>query len=264
MPAPDNAAQSVPAVTASDRNAILAREWFYQFTLPDGTVAPCRTPAHVTAIHPTRLRMLETALAPLNSQRQQDLSAIDIACHQGYFTQALAARGLKRVLGVDARQTHVDDTALITRAMGHANVSTLKSDLFDLPKAGLGQFDIVLLFGLLYHVENPVGALRVAHSLTRQVCVVETQIAPGMTGGIDWGSYEYMKPMQGSFAVIDETEELHGPEMSITGICLCPSLDALVWIMQKVGFKRVEVIPPPPDAYEQHRFGKRAVVAGYL
>jgi hypothetical protein len=37
-----------------------------------------------------------------------------------------------------------------------------------------------------------------------------------------------------------------------------------MWIMKKIGFARVELIAPSPDAYEQHRFGKRAVVAGYI
>ena len=51
--------------------------------------------------------------------------------------------------------------------------------------------------------------------------------------------------------------------MSVTGIRLCPSLGALMWIMKKVGFARVKLIDPPANGYEQRRFGKRAVVAGY-
>jgi len=42
-----------------------------------------------------------------------------------------------------------------------------------------------------------------------------------------------------------------------------PSLEALMWIMRKIGFRRVELLEPPADAYEQLRYGKRVMVAGY-
>ena len=59
-------------------------------------------------------------------------------------------------------------------------------------------------------------------------------------------------------------EETHGPEMSTTGICLAPSVEALIWIMQKVGFKDVKMIEPEEHHYEQHRFKKRVMIAGYV
>ena len=82
-----------------------------------------------------------------------------------------------------------------------------------------------------------------------------------MTGQVDFGSYEFVRPLKGTFGIIDETEETHGPETSITGICLVPSLDGLLWIMDKVGFEQPAVLPPPPDAYEQLRHGKRVMVS---
>jgi hypothetical protein len=73
-----------------------------------------------------------------------------------------------------------------------------------------------------------------------------------------------VRPLKGSFGIIDETDDTHGPEASTTGICLVPSVEALLWIMRKIGFARVDVLPPPPDAYEQLLHGKRVMVAGYL
>ena len=70
-----------------------------------------------------------------------------------------------------------------------------------------------------------------------------------------------MRPLQGSFGVIDETEETHGPEASTTGICLVPSLDALLWILPRIGFDRIEVLPVPHDGYEQLLHHKRVMVA---
>ena len=73
-----------------------------------------------------------------------------------------------------------------------------------------------------------------------------------------------MRPLKGSFGIIDETAETHGPEASITGICLVPSLEALVWLLHKVGFSRVDVLEPPEDAYEQLRYHKRVMVAAQV
>ena len=89
-------------------------------------------------------------------------------------------------------------------------------------------------------------------------------MVPGISGYVDYGSYEFVRPLKGSFGIIDETEETHGPEASLTGICLVPSLEALLWTLQKVGFSRVSVLPPPADAYEQLRHHKRVMVAAQV
>src|SRR6266540_2716441 len=165
--------------------------------------------------------------------------------------------------GVDARAEHIADTTLMARVYGLANLRTVRADIATLDVAALGTFDVTLLLGLLYHVENPVGALRLARALTRRACVIETQVAPNMTGVVDWGSYRFQRPMVGSVAIIDETAETHAPEASTTGICLCPSYEALMWLLGKVGFSRVERILPPEDAYEQHASGKRVMVLAH-
>ena len=81
---------------------------------------------------------------------------------------------------------------------------------------------------------------------------------------VDYGSYKFVRALQGSFGIIDEIDDTHGPEASTTGICLVPSTEALCWIMRKIGFSRVEVLPVPADGYEQLLHGKRVMVAGYV
>jgi hypothetical protein len=85
-----------------------------------------------------------------------------------------------------------------------------------------------------------------------------------MSGFVDYGSYRYVRPLKGSFGIIDETDDTHGPEASITGVCLVPSLDALLWLLEKVGFSSARVLEPPDDAYEQLRYHKRVMVAAQV
>jgi hypothetical protein len=245
--------------------AVQSREWFYEFDLPDGTRTQSYLPEGVAGIHTTRLSMLDSALAPMFAERSAgSLSAIDIACHQGYFTTHLARQGLKDVLAIDNRDQHLADTRTVAAAYGCNNVRTAKFDVEDVRASEIGEsFDIVLMLGLIYHVENPVRILRLAKALCHGVCVIETQVVPNLTGVVDWGSWRFQRPMVGSFGIIDETAETHGPEASYHGICVTPSLDALLWCMHKVGFTRVARIAVPPDGYEQLASGKRVMVVGY-
>jgi SAM-dependent methyltransferase len=243
---------------------VLAKTWFYRFKLPSGAVTRSYDDGALDAIHATRLAMLDAALAPHFPQGLAGRTAVDLACHQGYFATELARRGCADVLALDARPEHVADCTLIAHALGLPAVRPVQSDVHAAAAANLGQHDVVLCFGLLYHLENPVGALRVARALTRPggVCLVETQVVPHLSGQVDWGSYRFVKPLMGVFGLVDETDETHGPEMSTTGICLAPSTEGLLWVMRKVGFRDVALVAPPPDAYEQHRYGKRVMAIG--
>lgn len=242
-----------------------AKEWFYAYELPDGSTTPTYHGVDIQAIHDTRWRMLQAyldqRLGPQANSDRAGLSALDLACHQGWFAVKLAQAGFGRVQGIDARASHVEDSSLIAGIYGLDGLSFSQGDIHDLDPRELGQHDVVLMLGLLYHLENPVGALRTCRALCRRLCLIETQIVPGISGYVDYGSYQYVRPLKGSFGIIDETDDTHGPEASITGICLVPSLEALLWTLQKVGFSQVSLLPPPEDAYEQLRHHKRVLVA---
>jgi len=241
-----------------------SREWFYSYELPDGSTTPTYHGIDIQAIHDTRWQMLESCLDKYLGPQRSGLSALDLASHQGWFAYNMARSGFSRVLGIDARQAHVDDSSLISGIYGMDHLTFRKGDIHEQSPDLLGRFDVVLMLGLLYHLENPVGALRVCRALCNKICVIETQIVPGMTGFVDYGSYQYVRPLMGSFGIIDETADTHGPEASITGICLVPSLDALMWLLKKVGFSSAEVLEPPPEAYEQLRYHKRVMVAAQV
>ena len=241
-----------------------AREWFYSYELPDGSTTPTYHGVDIQAIHDTRWQMLQSCLDERLGNGRAGLTALDLASHQGWFAVNMARSGFSSVLGIDARESHVEDSQLISNIYGLEHLSFRQGDVHELDPEQLGQFDVVLMLGLLYHLENPIGALRTCRALCKNLCLIETQIVPGMSGYVDYGSYQYVRPLKGSFGIIDETGETHGPEASITGICLVPSLDALIWILHKVGFSDVTVLEPPEDAYEQLRFHKRVMVAAQV
>jgi tRNA (mo5U34)-methyltransferase len=246
-------------------NEVLKREWFYEFDLPDGTRTTPYVPADVASLHPARLAMATGAIERTFGEDWSDLSVLDLACHQGWFASHVARRGAGDVLAVDIRPEHLDDAKLIRDVYGLDRLRLEQRDVLALAPGELGRFDVVLMLGLLYHVENPVGLLRTARSHASGLCLVETQLAPNLAGPIDWGSYRFVKPLVGTFGIVDESEEVAGTnrEANTVSISLFPSLEALVFLMGAVGFDRVEVLTPD-DSNEQLHSGKRAMVAGWV
>ena len=66
-------------------------------------------------------------------------------------------------------------------------------------------------------------------------------------------------------ALIDESGEFYreNTETGASPLATCPSPNALRFMLQQAGFRRVEFVEPPRGAYEQHRRGKRVVCAAY-
>lgn len=244
---------------------ILARKWFYRFRLPSGAFTETHLPEDVASIHLTRERMLFQVLDPIFDGRWDDVTCVDLACHEGYFSNLLAEKGCRSILGIDERAEHIEHAELIRAVHDRKNLAFRAGNVDTIDPAKLGSFDVVLMYGLLYHLENPVGAIRLARALARRICLVETQVAPGLTGPIEWGSAQWTKNVAGSFAVIEEADSEH--VQTVPGampVVLVPSLEALLYVMRCAGFSRVEVVTPPANAYEQFVRGKRVVVAGYV
>ena len=245
---------------------VLQEKWFYRFRLPSGRRTESVLPPEIIPIHETRERMLLGLLDPIFKDRWSSTDCIDIACHEGYFGAVLAERGCRRVLGVDVRPENLSRAARMAALLGLSNLHFRQADVASLDPSSLGRFDIVLMFGLLYHLENPVGALHTLRALCRGVAVVETQLAPGLEGTIEWGTASAHKEVLATFAVVDETEEVRAGnrEANTRRISLVPDLGGILRILRMVGFSRAEVVPPPQIGYEQFARERRAVIAAWV
>ncbi len=243
---------------------VRARQWFYEFDLPDGTRTRSTLPAGVEKIHATRLEMMEGALDAAVGKDCSALTAVDLACHQGWFALHLARRGFKSIVAVDARAEHLADAQLMADVLGVRTLRPVQLDIEEARAEQIGTHDVTLMLGLLYHLENPVRALRLARAVTRRVLLIESQVVPHVSGVVDWGSWQFQRHMVGNFGIIDETEETHAPEAAIRGICLAPSIPALEWLLGRVGFARVERLLPPAGGHEQLVGHKRAMFAAHV
>jgi hypothetical protein len=241
---------------------LLAQKWFYRFTLPSGRVTELYIPDEVEHIHRMRRDMMLSAILPLIQSSPRQLTAIDVASHQGWFSMELAHH-CHSVLGLEYQTRHVRSASLMAQCLGISNVRFVQENVETMPAGRYEPADIVINFGLMYNVENPIGVLRRCREMTRSLLLIETQTTIlDLEGAIDSGHYSSTNYMHGYWGVFaGNPENIDG---SASDIVLYPSRNGLCWILQRLGFQRVEILTPPPDAYQQHATGKRIMVAASL
>src|SRR5215472_13242699 len=89
-------------------------------------------------------------------------TAVDAGCGVGFFSRTLTECGLD-TCGFDARTENVEESR-----RRFPEIAFGQGDVEDEGISHIGRFDLVLCFGLLYHLESPLRAIRNLHSMTRK------------------------------------------------------------------------------------------------
>jgi tRNA (mo5U34)-methyltransferase len=238
--------------------------WFYRFEFGGGIETTPAIPASVVDIFDTRLRMVSKAVETHFGERLKDVECLDIGCHEGFYSLAMA-RKVRSVVAVDARAENLSRAQFVARAMDVINIVYRQGRVETLAEDQARTFPLTLFLGLLYHVEDPMRCLRQVAAVTGELCLIETQVVDEVNGFAEWGSREWTRPYQGILAVIDETGEFDAGnrETGVSPLATCPSPKALLFMLRQAGFSRAEIMTPPPGAYEQHARGKRVVCAAW-
>jgi len=236
--------------------------WFYDFDLGNGVKIDSKLPQEVKDIHETRLEMVKTAISDHFGDASQEINCLDIGCHEGFFSLELANR-FKSVTGVDVRKESLEKAELVREYKEVSNVSFEEGNCYDLDKHSKGQYELTLFLGVLYHLDNPIKALNSVSQSTTDFCLIETQVIDEVEGETEWGGKDWHREYKGVFALIDERPEFdkNQPESGSSGVILCPSTAALIFLLKSVGFKTVKVLPAPKGGYEQFVRGKRVIVS---
>jgi len=245
----------------SDKSELLAkakaRNWFYRFPLPDGSTTKTHLTDEIEKIHTARRDALDEIIKT-RVANAGDLTALDLASHEGYFSVALA-RHFKNVRGLEYRQESIDGARMICDLLSVKNVSFEQTDLryrrFDQKDAA----DFVLLFGLMYHLEDPIHVLRLACELAREHIFIETQVFPfDFKGRIEQGGYQWQRDVEGVFSLTIDSPQLASG--GATTFCLTPSLAALTFLLKQFGFVKIDVLKHDKGDYEQFVRGHRVLI----
>jgi tRNA (mo5U34)-methyltransferase len=168
--------------------------WWHSIDLGGGIVTPGHKPASI----------MEQEVEALRLPDLHGKTVLDVGAWDGYFSFAAERLGARRVVALDYYTWATDPAAIVWSgskspkrssprrswdpvnlpgkrgfdlardALG-SNVESVFGDLLTLDVATLGQFDVVLFLGVLYHTRYPGEMLERVAALTRETMILETE-----------------------------------------------------------------------------------------
>ena len=163
------------------------------------------------------------------------LSVLDIGAWDGFFSFECERRGAARVVASDWFSWHGPGWGskqafeLAREALG-SRVEDVDVDVLDLDPAQVGQFDLVLFLGVLYHLKDPMLALEKVSSVTKGTVILETVVD---LVGLD-------RPA----AAFYPGQELNDDPTNWWG----PNPAAVAGMLRAVGFSQVRMVTKIPSA----------------
>jgi tRNA (mo5U34)-methyltransferase len=210
--------------------------WYHSIELGDGVVTPGSK----------SLGEMQAHLAALRLPDLRGKSFLDVGAWDGFFSFEAERRGAKRVVALDPWVWNVspvpdlDVNRLPDRKRGFdiahealaSSVEARVADFMTIDLDELGRFDVVLFAGILYHLENPLDALRRLARVTRELAIIETAavFVPGHEDEALWEFYE--------------ADELAGDPTN----WWAPNAKALAGACRAAGFEEVELLDYPDEA----------------
>lgn len=193
--------------------------WFHSFDLGDGEMISGIKPLHV----------LRSEADLIFDQDLAGASVLDIGAWDGFFSFEAERRGAARVVATDhycwsGEGWGTREGFDYVHARSNSSVEAIDGDVADLPRLGIGQFDIVLFLGVFYHLPDPYLGLKAAAQMSRDHLVVETATALPRES----------LPAMRLFA----PGELDGDTTNFWA----PNLPALELMLRTFGFGRIEFI----------------------
>jgi len=151
------------------KRSVHAIQWWHTIDLGRGLVTPGADP---TAARLTIIQMPETLT---------NKTVLDVGAWDGFFSFEAERRGARRVLATDSfcwgrgGWGNKAGFELARRILG-SRVDDKDIDPLDLSPDTVGEFDVVLFLGVLYHMKHPLLALERVASVTREQLILQTQV----------------------------------------------------------------------------------------
>jgi len=210
--------------------------WFHCIELGGGLRTKTESAIGEPVEHPRPTWEKVTACLP---KEMAGRSLLDVGCNAGFYAVELKRRGAGRVLGVDSQRNLVRQALFVRDVLG-LDIEYRRMSVYDLDPRELGQFDVTLALGLVYHCKHLVLALERLYAVTRELLVLETAIYPPEKSP---GSFTYevggLRPLLHPLAYVENPGEA---KEAIYNWFL-PGVEALCALARNVGFDEVEVFP---------------------
>lgn len=251
--------------------------WFHTMDFGGGIASPGFKSANL---------LEEEARPPRIPENLEDKTVLDIGAWDGFFSFEAEKRGAKHVVALDHYVWSLDlpaqhgywqnckDTGKtaepyhtipelwhpdnlpgkagfdLAKELLGSKVESRVGDFMTLDSTVLGNFDIVLFLGVLYHMENPLDALKRVAAATKELAVIETAI-------FRTENLEHL-PLSRFF----ELDELNHDISN----WWTPNLACLTAMCRAVGFEEVRVVEaecPAPSESKYETSGRAIIHASF-
>lgn len=182
----------------------------------------------------------------------QDKTLCDVGCNTGYFLYEIYKKiKIKKVMGVEPRAKNLAKAKFIADffKLPKNKFILKKMDILSL-RGEIEKFDVVIMQGVLHHLDDHILALRNLYKMTKDLCIIETvvlsnrfnekHIAEQLELKDDLYKINENKNRFGIIGYKLESDRLDGATIH-TGIVGIPTTDALLLTLRSIGFNKVEV-----------------------
>jgi len=138
------------------------KSWYHQIELAPGIITPGVN---------NSTEVLKLLNLPINCR---GLRVLDLGTRDGYFAFELEKRGAQ-VIAVDYLPKETTGFTVAQKILGNKNVNYKQDNLYNITQKNYGTFDIVLFLGLLYHLPDPIRALKIVRQVCKGTMYIETQ-----------------------------------------------------------------------------------------
>jgi tRNA (mo5U34)-methyltransferase len=220
--------------------------WFHCIDLGDGLMTKSKSVIGEPTEHPRPTWEKVRRCLPDDLSGQ---NVLDVGCNAGFYSIEMKRRGATRVLGIDSQRELIRQANFVRGVLG-LEIDYQRMSVYDLDPRVLGQFDVTLALGLIYHCKHLVLALERLFLVTRRLLVLETAIYPSRheprpfvysVGGTE--------PTLHPIAYIENQPDAKEAVYN----WFLPGTSALCALLKNIGFDEVEVLP--------HTDSDRAVIA---
>src|SRR5882762_1639480 len=209
--------------------------WFHRIDLGGGLFTKTESVMGEPIDHPLGPWQTIQKLLP------SDLSGktlLDVGCNAGFYAFEAKRRGAKHVLGVDGQRQHVRQGLFVRKVLG-LDVEFRRLNVYELNPRTVGQFDITLALGLLYHLKHPILALENLYQVTKELLIIETAIMPP-----ERTPKSFVHPLGDKQMLLHALALVENPAEAKEQVFnwFLPGVEALKALLRTTGFTEVEVI----------------------
>jgi len=121
--------------------------FFHRMELPDGLVTPGWSDPQIEKL-------------PLYGlpDDMSGMRVLDVGCAEGFFSFEAERRGASEVIAIDSFPDSVRRFNICREAFD-AKAQAFLTNVYDLSERAFGTFDLVMFFGVLYHLRHPLFAM---------------------------------------------------------------------------------------------------------